>query len=716
MSTELHTYQRTGKSENTIFDDEEKKPNNPDQPAQASDEDEDSDFYAEELEEATNELHQFLDKHKFWLRIATMNILYLISLEKCEDSYKHCYKKMHNHFFYWGVYLFFSALMFVNINFTAIYGTLLSLKNSNWDRLNKEVAKFMVIWLNYFLLCSLQQGFSWKNHGTLSRIFFTMFGLKIIGIKVYFFLLRKVEEKKKAVAVGVMLVTVAAIVFSVFWRVVMTKGSYEKGFAGKSIDNSLKGICTFREIGVNWYSAFDEVFWKFSHQDSNCAKQDINLSWIKEHNKDIDLKKEVKYLAYPKSELMDNNVRQHYQLFQEEFMKNLKVVDDLEEASKDHHSFLDFSENPKRPKIVVKIKRDEELIQKMEAIRNLKPDMKRPNILVLMIDSISRQHFFRKMPKTSKYFTKNFFTEKAKNLTGYQYFRFHGLRQHHMANLLALRYDDREYWLASHPYERFENNYKDEGYITATASAKCEVDELDLNKTTKSKLYADRRALDYEFFAAACDPNALPRNSEYSPFKGPFSEFRRCVYGQDSAKHQLDFTKEFWKVYADQPKVQMVTLMDGHEFTGELPVYLDDLLPQFFEDMVKDGLLEDSIVLVLSDHGNNANLFFKGTASGKNELANPFMSVFMSQNNVARFGKHAENNQQKLISHHDVNRVLNEIVSVYKEYTGHNFFSEDIPNNRSCGDAMIPPEFCRCVLHTKKSINRLKRKQNYGAN
>lgn len=378
----------------------------------------------------------------------------------------------------------------------------------------------------------------------------------------------------------------------------------------------------------------------------------------------------------------------------------MKPYESLSEAPEEYHSFLDFTKNYNRPEIIFRVSRNETLISQMKQVRAKNAKLKRPNVLILMIDSLSRPHFFRKMPKTAKYLEK-FFSKKEENVSqkfsAYQYFRFHSLRQHHMANLLALRYDDREYWEAVHHWERFETNFKREGYITAIASAKCEVDELDIAKDKKSKRYADRRPLDYEFFAAGCDPNGTPHDQEYSYLKGPFSEFRRCVYSKDSSKHQLDFTYEFWKTYEDQPKVQMVTLMDGHEFTGELPIYLDEHLPAFFEKMQGEGLLEDSLVFILSDHGNNANLFFKGTTSGKNELANPFFALMMSDNNQKRFGKMAEMNQQRLISFHDINRVLNELVEVKYEYKGMNFLLREVEKSRTCGDAMIPPEFCRCT-------------------
>jgi len=49
----------------------------------------------------------------------------------------------------------------------------------------------------------------------------------------------------------------------------------------------------------------------------------------------------------------------------------------------------------------------------MKELAKKKPDLKRPNMLVLIIDSLSRAHFFRKMPKTANYFEK-FFKDKNK--------------------------------------------------------------------------------------------------------------------------------------------------------------------------------------------------------------------------------------------------------------------------------------------------------------
>ena len=106
-------------------------------------------------------------------------------------------------------------------------------------------------------------------------------------------------------------------------------------FTGKKLpkevyehNKHLTGVCRFKKIGVNWYQAFDEFFWKFSHQKSNCDKRNIDIDWVRSSVKDF--KSELKYVAYPRSESMNNDIRQHYGLFRDEHVHNMQKIDNLE--------------------------------------------------------------------------------------------------------------------------------------------------------------------------------------------------------------------------------------------------------------------------------------------------------------------------------------------------------------------------------------------------
>lgn len=125
----MHVYKRTGKSDNTIFDDKEKmkieKHHQEEDEGILDDFSDNSD--EEKISEATNSVIELIRKYKFLLRAVIMNILYFQSLERCNDTYKHCYAKFHSHFIYWGVYLLISALIFVNIVINSCHGIISAL-------------------------------------------------------------------------------------------------------------------------------------------------------------------------------------------------------------------------------------------------------------------------------------------------------------------------------------------------------------------------------------------------------------------------------------------------------------------------------------------------------------------------------------------------------------------------------------------------------------
>ena len=262
------------------------------------------------------------------------------------------------------------------------------------------------------------------------------------------------------------------------YRAVFTRDSFFQGFAKqrlqhgpnfqalKTVDNLTKknaslaayksqkhliGVCRFPKVWVNWYEAFDRFFWDFAHQNSDCETQEIETDWVRKSVKDY--KSDLAYVAYPRSETMPNDIRQHYGLFRDEHMRGMKKIADLNTKEADEfHSFLDFTHSQLRPTLRFQIKRNEQLLAERRKIIAASSTINRPDVLVVMLDSLSRQHFFRKMPKTAQYFEKFFKTadeKKAKSEeqhlhSAYQFFRYHALRQHHSANLLALRYDDRE--------------------------------------------------------------------------------------------------------------------------------------------------------------------------------------------------------------------------------------------------------------------------------
>jgi Protein of unknown function (DUF229) len=653
--------------------------------------------------EPDDPLTAFLTEYAWYVQITVVFILYLYSLDSCSYSKRKCQKLNGGHIKYWIISLLIASYIFSTCLLSILYRMTVEWATKGKPTKQTNILVFLTF-LAYMFLCSLKEGLTWQRHGTLSRIVFNYFLLIIVCIRMIHRLARAAGNTAsfswtKYAILGLLYSTLGWFAISRIWG---AKQTYYDGIGGKRLVYShvhaanssttydhTQEMCRFHKFSLNYFTTFDEMFWNFAHSHSNCDFRGSDTDWIR-----LKVGNPFgKVVAYPSTTKLNNTVRQHYQLVQKFVMNNMQLLDKSDIRSSDKEVFLDFTDS-EVPTVLFDIKRNDQALKRVQKMKEQVADMQRPNILFIMIDSLSRQHFFRKMPETAEYL--NLLYKPGQKLKSYQFFRYHSLSNHAEPNLVTLRYDEANITGEQSHLTRVENYFKDMGWITSTASSKCEIEELDLSMQQKNKMYVDHHPLDHEFYSLACDPNSLPESDPFGMFKGPFSEFRRCVYGLDAAQHQFNYALDFWDKYKSEPKFQSITLTDGHEITGELPRYLDPHLKNFLESLSQKGHLDDAIVFLLSDNGNSGNFLFSGTDSGKNEAANPFISVLLSDQYQHIYGPALERNEQQLISPHDVFRVLGELSHTHKEYTGLNFFKEDIPPNRRCSDAGIDLEFCRC--------------------
>ena len=126
---------------------------------------------------------------------------------------------------------------------------------------------------NYFFLCSLDEGISWPKHGTFSRIVFNYFIIVIGSIRLLHGLLRIVIPTQvswiRYFALTVFYFWIGVLAFN---RLVKTKQTYYDGFNGQRILDNEK-LCKFHKFSLNYFSAFDELFWSFSHSHSDCSSK-----------------------------------------------------------------------------------------------------------------------------------------------------------------------------------------------------------------------------------------------------------------------------------------------------------------------------------------------------------------------------------------------------------------------------------------------------------
>jgi hypothetical protein len=97
--------------------------------------------------------------------------------------------------------------------------------------------------------------------------------------------------------------------------------------------------------------------------------------------------------------------------------------------------------------------------------------------------------------------------------------------------------------------------------------------------------YVVNNNADHESISYACDPNYHDPQNSFSPYMGPFSIFRRCLYGKDTYEHVMDFGKKFINAYPNEKKVVWLDFIDMHEGTGEVINYLDKPLSKFLKEI-----------------------------------------------------------------------------------------------------------------------------------
>jgi membrane-anchored protein YejM (alkaline phosphatase superfamily) len=133
------------------------------------------------------------------------------------------------------------------------------------------------------------------------------------------------------------------------------------------------------------------------------------------------------------------------------------------------------------------------------------------------------------------------------------------------------------------------------------------------------------------FYQPSCDWNNMPKKDPFTfGFgRGPYSVSRNCFVKQDLSSMSLEYMYKFWKTYPEDRKYFTARIISAHEFSGENSRFLDPVLAEWLEKFDSEGLLDDTIVNLYSDHGDHIDFLMWKTKSGYSELMNPFMFIMV---------------------------------------------------------------------------------------
>ena len=371
-----------------------------------------------------------------------------------------------------------------------------------------------------------------------------------------------------------------------------------------------------------------------------------------------------------------------------------KIEDDLKPEV-----LLKFDPVTEMGKIDIKINRNEALAKERNDIYNTllpKDKPKYNNILFLYIDAISRPEFIRAMKNTEKFLSK-YFNSSEKSF--YQMMKYHNFIFFTQQNVNPMFFGESMFNSNGTSILKY---IKKKGFITGHSNNICTRQLYDIEDNYTENIEYD--SFDHENIAMMCDPNFYNPENRFTPYMGPYSIRRRCLYGRDTFEYIIEYGEKFWETYLKEHKFLRLSFQDAHEGTLEVVKYLDIKLAEFLEKFDKKGYLKDTAIFLVSDHGNNMigiyNIFQFEDYVLEKTLGTWFMLLPKKKEIDEKF---LEINQQRLVSPYDIHDTLLDMFGYHqnkKIYSrkGQSIYKEINGLERNCDyySQDIMPIWCRC--------------------
>ena len=597
---------------------------------------------------------------------------YYLSLEGCFDIQSKCIPLLSTMFL--GRILIFGILFSVMISIEL------------YLIINKIIYFFHLIYIIifYIIIYRYDHGTKLDHHGLynfilsllLIIIFAIIFG--IINLIIY------VQKKKNKIYQAILIIIFSyyilrIIIFSISLR--NSCKNWDKGLNSTILDNSNEYDCEIIYPKKCLIYALNDYFDISYYLHKKCK---VNSNQENEHkmflkylklDKNILSKSNLTHFGIPLT-VNNPNFRKHsfYNIYN--FVYRNTILMDLYNKNNDEYYL-----NEPKPEIEIfydkktKTRRGEININKNETLSKIRNEIANNtnnesnslfnNVMLIYIDCVSRQHFLRKMKKTSEFIEKFMTYNNNLGFNSYQFMKYQSFAHWTTPNIIPMFFSSKDtFGQRSHLVKFFKEN----GFITGNTGNLCSKDPCELCEQDyiNNKLQYD--SFDHENIGMFCDPNYSSEDSPYPIFSGPYGILRKCLYGQDTFKYVIEYGKKFWDAYPKNKKFLRMMFQDGHEPTGQVVKYLDEYLYDFLEDLFENKKLENTALFILSDHGNSYfnyiyyYIFKSDDSLIERSYAMLFIILPYDKNNKNKISEeyynNIYNNQQILVSPYDIHNTL----------------------------------------------------------
>ena len=627
---------------------------------------------------------------------------YFYSLKGCKNSRAYCLK-------YYSMKRVNEIIIYVlkaGISYSIIFVL------AFWSLIS--FSAFSLVTSSYLALYIFDNDDNFANHGYYNFYGFFFVSLISIPILLYITYIIKLIIIKSYIKIFYILIPIIIILFIVFLKYMFLFNcyGYHIGLNGMKIDDNKEKYSCFYDYPKTCYIDLLSPFMDFSSFAGNCK----TIRSLKNQKKyftyflieEKDFEKTTKFgfpitTNYKYSLRTQNNIKH----FNERVSKNIIDMDKFDESTDKNNKpevILDFSTD-KNGEIKINIEKNETLAEERKKL-GIENNSKFNNILFLFIDSLSREHFKRKLKKTTKFIEQFMKKEKEMEYKSYQFMKYTTFDAFTQMSAQPMFYGEKMDPQTSNG--TFILKYmKQRGYVTGQSINLCSRELfVTMNNCLNNVEFSD---FDHENVAMFCDANYYNRDNPYPLLQGGFAAIRRCLYGKDTFEYVLEYGKKFWETYKDNKKFLRLGFIDAHERTQEVVKYLDEPLYLFLNDLFKKKLLENTAIFFVSDHGNGMYGLYRDLQADDFlfERTLAFWFIILHNFNRENEVKNLEENQQTLLTPYDIFDTLSDIVFDGENMTVHtrndlgkSVFRNIDAKNRTCMKYTEWPldEMCHCRI------------------
>ena len=642
-------------------------------------------------ENIPNSKSSFINEIKITILSIISFLFYYLSFKGCEGTQSFCLVTLSPGFFY-------SIVLYITIT------SLISLYIF-YKVLIKENSKYHLLYylpILIYLLYFVDTGSDLSHHGSYNKMGFYFMFVNFIIIFCIILVLKFIYYNYRLIFISITL--------SFIWIVIYTNIKIKKncntwydGLNGIRLENNEKyDKCKIVHPKKCWINLIDGVFdvSKILKENCNNFRGGERAELLKFLSPYFNTTHTFGYPITTNYTWLDQS---HFDRFFNNVMADMINLDKEEFSSiKDNlkpEIILKFDPITKMGNININIIKNETLSKERNDIYNSilpKDKPKYNNILFLYIDAISRPEFLRSMKHTIEFISKYYnSTEKS----FYQMMKYQNFIFFTQQNVNPMFFGESMF---NSNGTSILKHIKKKGYITGHSNNICTRQLYDIEDNYTENV--DYESFDHENIAMMCDPNYYNPVNRFTPYMGPYSIRRRCLYGRDTFEYVIEYGEKFWEAYINEHKFLRLSFQDAHEGTLEVAKYLDVKLAQFLENFEKKGYLDDTAIFFVSDHGNNMigfyNIFSVEDYVLEKTLGTWFMLLPKSKNIDE---KYLEINQQKLVTPYDIHDTLLDIFGYHQKdnvYSrkGKSIYTEINGLERNCDyySQDIISLWCRC--------------------